>query len=383
MSEIMRNGNDVAKEQIRVLVSDIYDIQEMRIAQGNRLVQSFYQQLGVKPSESPENADKDAQKLIKRIMADHDKITNAIAELMKDGSGGDFSSVTESTIKKAIKKLNDSSDKKDSLDVIRNNIDYHMVNSYIRFNDIEKEKIKVLDTFVKAHPMWDAFFKDVKGCGTLMSAVCLAYLDPYKARHVSCFYVYCGVDVVRETDEDGNSIYIAVDDENKKVVGIPDDDGTERYFYVDDMDKEYVGAVEFSEHGRRKGDTEMKPYTAKDGTTKMKRGITYNPKLKTKLMGVLTGCLMKAKDPVYSKIYTDYKARLLKMDKHKDKSAGHINMMAQRYMIKQFLRNMWVTWRQLEGLAVDEPYEVAKLGNAPHGVNQYQCDVARKQREAI
>lgn len=41
--------------------------------------------------------------------------------------------------------------------------------------------------------------------------------------------------------------------------------------------------------------------------------------------------------------------------------------MARRYMIKEFLRDLWVNWRKLEGLEVTEPYEVAKLSMKPHG----------------
>ena len=109
------------------------------------------------------------------------------------------------------------------------------------------------------------------------------------------------------------------------------------------------------------GDTEMVPYYVigadgekvlaldEDGKPKLKRSITYNPKLKTKLMGVLTGCLLKAKDPVYSSIYYDQRIRLDNSTYHKNKSAAQKNMMAQRYMIKEFLRDMWKTWRELEG----------------------------------
>ena len=50
--------------------------------------------------------------------------------------------------------------------------------------------------------------------------------------------------------------------------------------------------------------------------------------------------------------------------------------MSVRYMVKQFLRDMWVTWRTLEGYTISEPYEVAKLGNNPHKYNEYHERVA-------
>ena len=132
-----------------------------------------------------------------------------------------------------------------------------------------------------------------------------------------------------------------------------------------------------STHGRKKGDTEMMPYyvyedgerklaTDENGNLKLKRSITYNPKIKTKLVGVLSGCLIKAKDPYFSKIYYDMRFRYDNSAYHKDKSALVKNRMAIRYMVKEFLRALWIEWRTLEGLPVDDPYAVAKLGHPKH-----------------
>lgn len=262
--------------------------------------------------------------------------------------------------------------------------------------------------------------------------MCLAYFDPYKARHVSSFYKYCGIDTVQDEDENGNKIF-RVKGTNRKVIqrkyyqnvetgeavdideklistGEFDEEGNELFvtrsgvdvtpffrtttvhdvvdgeevtmnaFVYEDMEtgEDYVGDVEACEHGRRKGDTEMYPYVDKNGNTKMKRGITYNPELKARLLGVLSGCLLKAGDETYAPIYYDYKNRLNNSDRHKDKKDIHKHVMAQRYMIKQFVRNLWTSWRDLEGLPVDNPYEVEKLGNKPHKYNEYQVETAKK-----
>lgn len=400
-SDVLESSRD-NKQQIRCLISNIYDIQKLRIAAGNRIVQSFYIQLGIKPSTSPDNADKEEKKMIDRLKIEYKKISDGVAENLN-------------SIKKQIKEL--SKNDKD-FNLIRTEMDYKLVDSYMMLLKSEEEAIKVLDKYVKSHPLYDAFFEPIKGCGTLMSAVCIAYLDPRKADHVSSFFKYCGLDTVQDVDKDGNKLFLAKENGNRKVRqkfcynyecdGSPyygniivtddcDSSGTPiitsdtgeiliqtlamkngEYIYEDiETEEEYIGEVVSSLHGRRKGDTEMYPYTDKDtGETKWKRGITYNPIVKTKLMGVLTGCLLKAKDPTYSTIYYDYRSRLDNSSNHKDYTDGRKNMMAQRYMIKQFLRNLWTTWRQLEGLTVDEPYEVAKLGNKPHHYNEYQCKVA-------
>jgi len=41
----------------------------------------------------------------------------------------------------------------------------------------------------------------------------------------------------------------------------------------------------------------------------------------------------------------------------------HINNRARRKMVKQFIADLWVKWRKLEGLPVSEPYAVAILGH--------------------
>lgn len=429
MTNVQQNtvGNDVVKAQIRNAISNVYDLQKMRIAAGNRLVTSFYLKMGVNPSQSPKEATgydpnlspqdneatKDAQneqgKLIAELKKDYKRITDAVAS-------------TDKGVKSSITALNKSPD---PLVYIRDEADYKLVDAYMLLLKSEEELTKVVEKYVKEHPLYDKFFSQVKGCGTLMSAVCIAYLDPYKANHVSSFYMYCGLDTVQDTDKDGNPLFWTTEMQRRKVrakylyldadgmqydgkVKKTDDfdaNGEQIYlgednevltkqpmmanvngedtavYEVVDTGEEYVGDVYAAQHGRRMGDTVERQDFKPDGTPYTRRSITYNPILKTKLMGVLTGCLIKAKDPVYSKIYYEYKDRLNASVDHKDKKPGHKNMMAERYMIKQFLRNLWTEWRLLEGLPVDEPYEVAKLGNAPHHINQRQVDAARRYKD--
>ena len=71
---------DVLKQQIRCLIANVYDLQKLRISAGNRLVQSFYLQLGIAPSTSPDNADKEEKKMIDRLKTEYSRITDAVAE---------------------------------------------------------------------------------------------------------------------------------------------------------------------------------------------------------------------------------------------------------------------------------------------------------------
>jgi len=404
---------DASKEQIRCTLSSYYDLQKLRISIGNRLVASFYAKLGI-TSEDDEDSEGRKEFLLK-LKKEYSIILDYVAK-------------ENVSVKKSIKIFTTG---KKPLDTIKSEADYLLIRSYMQMLNAEDDLVKIVNTEVKSHPMWGKFFEGIKGCGPLMTGTCLAYLDPYKAKYVSSFFRYAGLDTVRDADELGNPIFVTKDGSYEKVVekyhyetleglvhdvSLKDQSSIEEtadfseefsspifklgklslvksyefdknnepiYAYVNGelAGETYVGDVHISEHGRRKGDTVMQEYVDANGETKLKRGLSYNPELKTKLMGVLTGCLLKAKDPVYSAIYYDYKSRLENDHRHDSKTPAQRNMMAQRYMIKQFLRNMWTTWRDIEGLEVVDPYEVAKLGNKPHKYNEYQCLVAKRQRE--
>ena len=209
---------------------------------------------------------------------------------------------------------------------IKSVVDYELIMQFGNIAASEKGLQAVVEREVKNHPMWDKFFSRVQGCGPLMSAVCLALLDPYKANHASSFWKYAGVD----------------------VVPVPQEDGTIKY------------------EGRAKWHTEMRAYVDRYNEVQTKRSITYNPELKTKLLGVLGGSFLKAPNSYYGAIYYGYRSRMDNKEATADLSPIVKHRRATRYAIKCFLRDMWVAWRELEGLPVSVPYEVEYLGKRPH-----------------
>lgn len=193
---------------------------------------------------------------------------------------------------------------------------------YMRQLQDEEEMIKVIAKTVERHPLWSAFLEGVRGCGPLMSAVILSEFDIRKAERISQFWKYAGIDVA------------------------PDGRGRGRY-------KEHL---------------QEQSYIDKDGKEQTKNGITFNPFLKTKLVGVLGSCFIKqpADKCKYRKVYDDYKHRLEHHELHKDKTKGHKHNMAMRYMIKIFLQDLWLKWREIEGLPITQPYHEAVLGHKHH-----------------
>jgi len=97
----------------------------------------------------------------------------------------------------------------------------------------------------------------------------------------------------------------------------------------------------------------------------------YNQFLRAKLCGVLGSSFLKCNSP-YREFYDNMKHRLESEDwgvlskNPTDKArpkAGHQHKAATRYMVKMFLRDLYVAWRTLEGLEVAAPYQEAYLGH--------------------
>lgn len=191
-----------------------------------------------------------------------------------------------------------------------------LVRQYLNIEKAEVVAFKDLERIIHAEPLWNEFLAGVRGCGPAMAGVILSEFDIHKAKYCQSLVKYAGIDVAG--------------------------DGRGRGRYQD-----HLIDVE---------------YTAKDGTTKTKKSITYNPFLKTKLLGVMVPNFIKLGNNKYERAYRNYKNRLENMPAHADKTKLHRNNMAKRYALKIFLIDLYKAWRPLEGLIVHPPYHEAKLG---------------------
>lgn len=149
-----------------------------------------------------------------------------------------------------------------------------------------------------------------------MSGVIISEIDISKCKYASSLWMYSGLDVA--SDGAGRS---------KK--------------------KEHL--VEFS-------------YIDREGKEQTKLGITFNPFLKTKLVGVLGPSFLRSGNEKYTECYYNYKNRLENHPLHKEKTKLHRHNMAIRYMVKRFLVDLYYDWRTLEGLPVEKEYSEGKLG---------------------
>lgn len=297
---------DTVKYKIRASIDNFYDMQKLRIQCGNRICAAIRQ-----TDDETENDN-----ILKTLASEYNRVTDVLAEKYKS---------SRRSLGKAIKATDD-------LEIIKSEIDYNMAEQYVALLNQEQQISKFISKLVKEHPMWDRFFGSVDGCGPLMAAVCISYLDIHKARYVSSFWSYAGVGTRAADDPDAPRVAMSR--------------------------KALVDAV----------------YLDKDGNVQMRKSIGYNDFLHTKLLGVLGDSFVKRSGSEYRKVYDDYKNRYQnRADWKNDKgevSAMRCHRAAIRQAIKAFLRDLWVEWRTYEGYTIPESYAEAHLGMAPHGYNE-------------
>jgi hypothetical protein len=197
-----------------------------------------------------------------------------------------------------------------------------LIDQYIGLEKQEATQFSRLGNVLKDFPIYNEFLVNVHGVGPAMAGVILSEINIHAAEYPSSLWKYAGLDVA--------------------------DDGQGR--------------------SRRKEHLVESTYIDADGVEQKKNGISFNPFLKTKLVGVLGSSFIKqsAAKCQYRKIYDDYKNRLENSPAHADKSKGHRHNMAVRYAVKRFLADLYVAWRTLEGLPVANEYSVDKLGIVHH-----------------
>ena len=168
------------------------------------------------------------------------------------------------------------------------------------------ESVLEKDIAKKVHelPLWSQYLVDVKGCGEMMTAVMVTEFDIVKWENVSKGWSFAGL----------------APGKDRKVKG---------------------------------------------------QKCPYNQFLRAKLCGVLGSSFLKCNSP-YRTYYDNMKQRLESQgwgmdsknptDKKRPK-AGHQHKAATRYMVKMFLKDLYVAWRTIEGLSVREPYQEEYLGH--------------------
>ncbi len=191
-----------------------------------------------------------------------------------------------------------------------------LMDSYTQLEKMESNQFKYLSHVLEDYPIYTEFLKGVQGVGPGMAGVIIAEIDIAKAQYPSSLWKYTGLDVA------------------------PDGKGRSRK-------KEHLVETEYAD---------------KNGEIKKKMGISFNPFLKSKLIGVLASSFIRAGVNKYEQIYRGYKHRITEHPDHIEKTLGHRDNMAKRYCVKMFLMDLHRVWRKLDGFPPTVPYHEAKLG---------------------
>jgi hypothetical protein len=216
-----------------------------------------------------------------------------------------------------------------------------LVHQYVNTEKLEVQQFAQMLFTLNKIPIYTEYLAQERGIGPAMAGVLITYLDPHKAERPSQFWKYAGIDVAK--------------------------DGAGR--------------------SRREEHLVDVNYLDKEGKEKTKKGLTYNPFLKTKLTKVLAMSFMRVSDPPsrWRDVYYGYKHRLesdpartkITVTEWKKKfkageemrqywPPGRIHNASSRYMVKMFLAEYWNAWRRLEGLPIVPTYHEAVLGHVHH-----------------
>jgi hypothetical protein len=384
MNQTVTQNTTPENNIIRTMVRGAYDLQKLRIQMGNRVAGNFRAKLGMNPAGmSEDELEKEEKKILDRLRDSYRRITDGI---VTESGAVDGKFPTAKNFK--------------GDELISSWTELVLVDQYMVLLRDEEKHFDRLGKVLTGIPIYDNFLSKVRGCGTAMAGVILSEINIHRAEYPSSLWAYAGLDAV----------YVAeYTDASGKVKQIP---AREVDMHYEETDKEFLAEgkypVKIISVGRSRREVCLvdREYVNKDGEQATRRSITYNPFLKTKLVGVLGTSFLRSGGSVsvngeklgaakraalakehgwdgkgeaedflrskgftveverseYAAAYYNYKARLENDPRHKDKSDGHRHAMALRYAVKRFLVDLYKEWRKLEGLPVATEYSEGKLG---------------------
>lgn len=391
---MQQEKSKIENNLIRTMVRGTYDLQKLRIQFGNRITGNFKAKLGQSPDGKTEaELEKEEKKLLDQLRKSYIRITDGIVEEGNDAVEGKLP-----TPKKFVGD-----------ELISNYTELVLVDEYMTLLKNEEQHFRRLGQVLKGIPIYDQFLSQVRGVGPAMAGIIISEIDITRSEYPSSLWKYAGLDVV--------TVGVYRDDKDKEH--IVSQDQIDAYFAVNEdavdmlVEGKYPVVVKGMGRSRRDFCLEDRPYINKAGVEAVRRSITYNPFLKTKLIGVLGTSFLrsgtatvdgkkvggkrrlemavacgfdaaghsddtldlaacnwlrqKGHDVVvepspYGKTYYDYRNRLENSPFHAEKTDAHRHNMALRFAVKRFLVDLYSIWRKLEGLPVADEYSIGKLG---------------------
>jgi len=206
----------------------------------------------------------------------------------------------------------------------------------------EKAAAKDVEEHLSTNDFYTRVLSGYKGLGPTMAGVIMSEFDIYRANTPSAMWAFAGLAPVPcERCKRCNTVVM-----RDKASGEYKHDG--------------APLIECP--------SVLEPYASARSARPVKgQKLNYNKFLKTKMVGVLADCLLKAGGPQgartneWSRLYDNYKHRMASSGR--GRSDAHRHRAAVRYMVKMLLCDIWVKWREYEGLPVRNLYQEQYLGH--------------------
>lgn len=287
-----------------------------------------------------------------------------------------------------------------------------------KLNDIEKDALKEVGRLLKGIPIYEHYLKDTRGIGPTLAGVLISEINIEKCNTVSQLWAWCGLSNERYCADCHTIVPEKPHEENKcpncsgtkhyhkaikprrgeklkynpwlkskmlKVMGdclmrtcSLDENGYYNTRWVEKPTGEYPVIKE--KHKDDNGKLKSRPYCERipyNGTPFRKTFDDYKKYKENNILKICMGCNGSGK---VTRVERDKVVDIgTKKPRTKSKcpncdgtggpapwgaSAMHRKNAANRYMVKQFLLQLWVFWRELEGLEVRDPYAVEYLGKS-------------------
>lgn len=313
------------KQALNVMVRSFYDLQQLRMQIGLRLTTSFRAKLGYD----------DAGK--------HGKAGEHVGD---DGDEQEAEKLLKQLVE-SYRRLTDGVAKNRTLPAekgfkgdgrISTHAELTLVHQYVAMSAEEDKQSRMLERLLERFAIWNMYLRQQRGVGPAMGAILVVWFDPAKAYYPSSYWRFAGLDVG------------------------PDGRG----------------------RSRRREHLIERTYVDRNGETKTKWSTTYNPFVKTKVVGVMANVFLRVGSP-WREEYDFYKHRInsdpkrvkctineykLRLRNKEDVTnlwpPGRIDHAAKRYMIKWFLVDYWRAGRRLANLSIEPAYAQGVLHMAPH-----------------
>jgi hypothetical protein len=440
-------SNRQSSNIIRTIVRSVYDMQDLRIKMGNRIVGNFKAKMGLtQDGMSEEQMEQEDKTFLEKLRIDYRRITDPIAAIIRDNKKSPkatrekkeaalaASNVTKLPISDIdaddVEPVDKLPKEKDFIpgEIISSYTEMKLVHQYLLFLVAEKAHFKDLEDALQKVPIYTEFLQHIDGIGPAMAGVIVSEIDIHIPTYVSSIWKYAGMDVVvvgSYTDNAGKKVYVPAiklrdsldPDSLRLLVTSPEPNKVMGEQVLTTADGHKI-TLENVGRSRKAHSLEKRTYINKDGQEAVRDSISYNPFLKTKLLGVLgtsflrcgsttvNGVRMgapkrkqfaidhgfvavrKKKDEPspgttdqqvtqwlkdngykveelrgeYGVYYYNYKNRIRTSPRHDDKTDAHVHKMAIRYMVKRFLKDLYVKWKTLENLPVHPEYSEGKQG---------------------